>query len=462
MPKKNVEPKTELLKVDEVPDVISLRRCQLIVIDGPDKGKKILLNKSVIKIGKSDASNFMLTDKTISRKHLEIRYKDDSFLLKDVGSTNGTFLNGNRVKEAYLNPGDAIKLGNSILEFISYDEKVKVEPSSKTVFAKLVGKSRKMRQIFTILEKISPTSATVIIEGETGTGKELVARAIHKYSTRNKKPFIVFDCSAVAPNLIESELFGHERGAFTGAIKSRRGAFEEASGGTIFLDEIGELSIELQPKLLRALEHKEIRRVGTNIPTKIDARVICATNRQLRREIVEGRFREDLYYRLSVVKVLLPPLRDRPEDIQLLIEHFLKTAHYNKQADGSLKSLKVDDDTLKTLCRYQWPGNVRELHNVIERVVSFADDDTITKAQLDFVFAEMEHGDERTERMKITADVPFKDAKQKIVEEFEREYLEDLMERNNYNLSKAAREAKIDRKHLRNLLKKHGIHTGDE
>ena len=179
-----------------------------------------------------------------------------------------------------------------------------------------------MRQIFTILEKISPTSATVIIEGETGTGKELVARAIHKYSTRNKKPFIVFDCSAVAPNLIESELFGHERGAFTGAIKSRRGAFEEASGGTIFLDEIGELSIELQPKLLRALEHKEIRRVGTNIPTKIDARVICATNRQLRREIVEGRFREDLYYRLSVVKVLLPPLRDRPEDIQLLIEHF--------------------------------------------------------------------------------------------------------------------------------------------
>lgn len=459
MTEKPFETKTELLKLEETPEVVSLRKCQLVVADGKDRGKKINLTQNVTKVGKRDTNDLVLSDKTVSRLHFEIEYASDSYLLRDLGSTNSTFLNGSRVKEAYLAPGDLIKAGNTSLEFVAYDEKVKIEPSAKDSFGLLVGKSQRMRQIFAILEKISPSLATVIIEGETGTGKDLVARAIHENSQRKGKEFVVFDCSAVAPNLIESELFGHERGSFTGAVKSRRGAFEAAHGGTIFLDEIGELTLDLQPKLLRALEGREIKRVGSNTPIKTDVRVICATNRTLKKEIGEGRFREDLYYRLSVVKIMLPPLRERPEDIEPLVARLLESAAYNKRPDGSLKVIRVDDDAIKSLMRYSWPGNVRELANIIERAVSFVEGDTITRSHLDFIFAEIEHGEEMTERMRIDASLPFKDAKQQVVEEFEKKYLEDLLQQHNYNLSKASREAKIDRKHLRNLCKKYGIVT---
>ncbi|NLD27854.1 MAG: sigma 54-interacting transcriptional regulator [Myxococcales bacterium] len=448
--------------MDEIPDVVSLRKCQLVVVDGPNRGKKLTLNKNITKVGKRESNDLILADKTVSRNHVEIEYASDSFLLRDLGSTNGTFLNGSKVKEVYLTPGDLIKIGNTTIEFIAYDEKVKIEPSDKEEFEAMVGKSRRMRQIFSILEKISPTNATVIIEGETGTGKDLVAQAIHSQSTRKENPFIVFDCSAVAPNLIESELFGHEKGAFTGAVKARRGAFEAANGGTIFLDEIGELTSDLQPKLLRALEQREIKRVGGNIPVKIDVRVVCATNKNLRREVDDGRFREDLYYRLSVVKVLLPPLRERPEDIPLIIERFLSAGAFNKKPDGSFMVTRVEDDALKVLSRYEWPGNVRELSNVIQRAVSFAEGNSITKANIDFIFAEMEHGEDKTERMTVDPDIPFKDAKQQIVENFEKEYLAGLLEKHRHNLSKAAREAKIDRKHLRNLLKKYGLTDQDD
>ena len=459
---KDIESKTELLKLEETPDVVSLRKCQLVVAEGPSRGKKINLNKNVITVGKRETNDLVVSDKTVSRKHMEIQYSSDSFLLKDLDSTNGTYLNGSKVKEAYLTPGDLIKVGNTIVEFVAFDEKVKIEPSDRDSFGEMVGKSRKMRQIFSILEKISPTQATVIIEGETGTGKDLVAKAVHKHSPRKDKPFIVFDCSAVASNLIESELFGHEKGAFTGAVKARRGAFEAAGGGTLFLDEIGELSLDLQPKLLRALEQREIKRVGSNVPVKIDVRVVCATNRNLRKEIREERFREDLYYRLSVVKVNLPALRERSEDITNIIEHLLATRPFNQKTDGSLHVKRVEDDALKLLSRYEWPGNVRELHNIMERAVSFVDGDTLTRAQLDFIFAEIDHGEERTERMAVDADVPFKDAKQQVVEAFEKEYLVELLKTNNFNLSKASREAKIDRKHLRNLLKKYDISTKEE
>lgn len=459
---KEFEHKTELLKLEESPDVVSLRKCQLVIVDGPARGKKFSLNKNALTVGKREGNDIIVPDKTVSRNHIEIDYTADSFVLKDLDSTNGTFLNGSRVKQAYLSPGDLIKIGNTTLEFVAFDEKVKIEPSERTSFGEMVGKSRKMRQIFSILEKISPTQATVIIEGETGTGKDLVARAIHEYSSRKDKPFVVFDCSGVAPNLIESELFGHERGAFTGAVKSRRGAFEEAQGGTLFLDEIGELGLDLQPKLLRALEQREIKRVGGNVPVKIDTRVVCATNRNLRKEIQAGRFREDLYYRLSVVKINLPSLRERSEDIVPIIENMLANRPFNRNADGTLRVSRIDDEALKVLTRFEWPGNVRELHNVVERAVSFVEGNTITRAELDFIFSENEHGEERTERMDIDSDLPFKDAKQQIVENFEKEYLAQLLKKHSHNLSKAAREAQIDRKHLRNLLKKYELNAKDD
>lgn len=456
---KDFESKTQLLKVSEGPDVVSLRKCQLVVIDGDEKGKKYTLSKNVMKIGKKEDNDIPLSDKTVSREHVEIEYAADSFLLRDLDSTNGTYLNGSRVKEAYLAPGDRIKIGRTVLEFTAFDEKVKIEPSKKTEFGKLIGSSVKMRQIFTILDRIAPTLATVVVEGDTGTGKDLVAQAIHEHSPRRNRPFVVFDCSAVAPNLIESELFGHEKGSFTGAVRSRRGAFEEAAGGTIFLDEIGELTLDLQPKLLRALEQREVKRVGSNSTTRIDVRVVCATNKNLKKEIAEGRFREDLYYRLSVVKIRLPSLVERPEDIEALIERFLTTNKFNMLSGGKLKITKVDDDALKMLKRYMWPGNVRELLNVVERAVSFAEGSTLSKAHLDFVFSEMEQQEDFTERLVTSHDMPFKAAKQKVVEIFEKEYLVELLRKNNYNISAAAREAKIDRKHIRNLLKKYGIKT---
>lgn len=457
-----LEGQTQLLEIDENRDVVSLRKCLLKVVAGPDDKKKFDLGQKLTRIGKKEDNDFVLMDNTVSRHHISIEMTSDSYLLKDLDSTNGTYINGLKVREAYLTPGDIIKIGSSEIEFVAFDEKVRIEPSPHTEFGELVGKSKKMRQIFSLLEKISPSLATVIIEGETGTGKELVAKAIHTASNRANKPFVVFDCSAVAPNLIESELFGHEKGAFTGAIKQRKGAFEAAFGGTIFLDEIGELTLDLQPKLLRALEQREIKRVGGNERTSLDVRVVCATNRDLRAEVEAGNFREDLYYRLSVVKVHLPALRERHEDIPLIIKKFLEKGRFNRLPNGDLKVRRVEDDALKMLQRYQWPGNVRELANVIERVVSMADDDTISAANLSYVFQEIEHNVEPTDRMTIDTSLPFKEAKQKIVEIFEKDYLEELLRRNNFNVSRASREAKIDRKHLRNLLKKYDIAAPDD
>ena len=459
----DIDTQTQLLSVDEAQDVVSLRKCQLIVMEGPSKGKKLDLGKNKISLGKKDDNDLVVDDRTVSRRHLEIDHTSDSFLLKDLGSTNGTYINGIKVKEAYLSPGDVIKVGNTRIEFVAFDERIKVEPADRESFGQMVGKSRKIRQIFGILEKISPTEATVIIEGETGTGKELVARAIHDNSPRKSRPFIVFDCSAVAENLIESELFGHVKGSFTGAIATRKGAFESATGGTIFLDEIGELTLDLQPKLLRALEQREIRKVGSVETIPIDVRVITATNRGLKKEVVEGRFREDLYYRLSVVKIHLPSLRERPDDIPPLVERFLSTGKFNQGPDGKLRVTRVEDDALKMLQRYNWPGNVRELFNILERATSMSDSNTLAQAQLSYIFAELDREEEMTERSGTTrSDIPFKEAKSKLVESFEKDYLLSLMRRNNYNISKAAREAGIDRKHIRNLLKKYGIDGKDD
>jgi len=459
--KKEFEGKTQIIKSDEGAASISLRKCQLSIIDGPDKGKKYSLVKPITKVGKKETNDLAVSDSTVSRNHILIEYSSDSFLLRDMDSTNGTYLNGTKVKEAYLVPGDRIKIGNTTLEFVAFEEKVMIEPSENDFFGEMVGTSIKMRQIFGILEKISSSMATVIIEGETGTGKDLVAKAIHENSPRKNRPFVVFDCGSVAPNLIESELFGHEKGSFTGAMKARRGAFEEANGGTVFLDEIGELTLDLQPKLLRALENREIRRVGANLSIPIDARIICATNRNLKREVTEGRFREDLYYRLSVVKITMPPLRERMEDIPIIVEKLLKGGKFNKKADGTLHVTRVDDDALKSLQKYNWPGNIRELLNILERSSAIAEENMIAKNHVDFVFSELENEEERTEKLEVNKDIPFKEAKQKVVEVFERDYLLDLLKRNGYNLSKASREAGIDRKHIRNLLKKYGIPSKD-
>jgi transcriptional regulator with GAF, ATPase, and Fis domain len=309
----------------------------------------------------------------------------------------------------------------------------------------------------------------VVIEGETGTGKEVVAQTIHDLSTRASGPIMVFDCGAVPDNLIESELFGHEKGSFTGAIMTRQGLFEMAHGGTLFLDELGELPLDLQPKLLRALEQREIRRVGSNKPIKVDVRIIAATNRNLEDEVRAGRFRQDLFYRLSVVRVMLPPLRDRIDDLQVLIKHFLADAPYNKKSDGSQKVTGVSRAAMDLLTTYKWPGNVRELVNTVERAVSFAEGELIEPRDL----PETVRGEEAAPSRRggssgpinvgsADVDATFKDAKERWVSTFERDYILTLLKKNKGNISHAAREADIDRKYFRKLMKKYGIEGGGD
>jgi transcriptional regulator with GAF, ATPase, and Fis domain len=278
---------------------------------------------------------------------------------------------------------------------------------------------------------------------------------------------MVFDCGAVPDNLIESELFGHEKGSFTGAIMTRQGLFEMAHSGTLFLDELGELPLDLQPKLLRALEQREIRRVGSNKPIKVDVRIIAATNRNLEDEVRAGRFRQDLFYRLSVVRVFLPPLRERADDLSLLIKHFLAEAPYNRKPDSSQKVTGVSRAAMDLLAAYRWPGNVRELVNTIERAVSFAEGELIEPRDL----PETVRGEEAAPRRGggvsapiaiggADVDATFKDAKERWVSTFERDYILTLLKKNKGNISHAAREADIDRKYFRKLMKKYGIEGG--
>jgi DNA-binding NtrC family response regulator len=364
-------------------------------------------------------------------------------MLRDLDSTNGTFLQGSRFKEITIGYGAEFKLGRTLIKFLPEEETVQPEISLSDSFGQLKGQDPKMRRLFALLKDIAPTDATVIIEGETGTGKELVAEEIHNHSLRRDGPFVVFDCGAVPHNLIESALFGHVKGSFTGAIADRRGAFAEANGGTIFLDEIGELCPELQPTLLRALDKRAVRRVGGNHYEQVDVRVIAATNRDLREEVAQRKFREDLYYRLAVIRITLPPLRERGLDIPYLANYFVEA--FSPKGN----KLAIPPESMAYLQRHSWPGNVRELRNVMERACVLSAGEIIN---LDEAF-QVEGGAPAS--LGIRTDLPFKEAKGQLVEIFEREYILDLMRRHKMNLSSAAREAKIDRKYLRELLRKY-------
>ena len=345
------------------------RKVRLTIVKGPDKGKETMLQKPLVLIGSLVENDLVLTDPTVSRRHAAVEEKADGYVIRDLDSTNGTLLDGVRVREAYLTPGSVIGLGQTEISFSPVEERIEIPRSDRHRFGELIGSSSSMQEVYGILERVAPTDVTVLLDGETGTGKELAARAIHSNSRRSTGPFVVVDCGAVAPNLIESELFGHEKGAFTDAVKSRQGAFELADGGTIFLDEIGELSLDLQPKLLRALDRREIKRVGADRPVTVNVRVISATNKDLEREVKEGRFREDLYYRLSVVRIYMPPLRKREEDIETIALYLLKgiSSEIGKKITG------LSPEASSALTAYSWPGNVRELKNVLGRAAALCD-----------------------------------------------------------------------------------------
>ena len=323
-------------------------------------------------IGGAPECDLVLDDGFTSACHAVLERREGRWWLTDLGSTNGTFIGGARIQCAELLPGVPASIGQNELKLLPGEGALSASPPE--AFEGLVGASVPMKEVFAVIRRIAPSDATVLITGESGTGKELAARAIHRLSHRASGPFIPVNCGALSEALVESELFGHEKGAFTGADRMRKGAFEEAAGGTLFLDEIGELPLTLQAKLLRALELFEIKRVGASRPQKVDLRVVCATNRDLRRDAAAGRFREDLFWRLSAITVALPPLRERGrEDIRLLAAHFARSLSAGRGASV------LSPDALDALAAHPWPGNVRELKNCIVRTLLLRDSEVITR-----------------------------------------------------------------------------------
>jgi DNA-binding NtrC family response regulator len=458
MPPKPVhEPAVTRAKFEN-PLLASERRIELprlhIAVERPGTSETITTHVhdgDVCRIGSHVSNDIVITDPTVSRFHCRISREAGGWRIADSGSRNGTRLDGVRVIIAELEAVSVIAVGDTILRVSPARVGDAMSIPLVQSFGSLVGRSVAMQQLYGILERVAASEIDVLIHGESGTGKELVATELVQRGARVDGPLVVVDCGSISPSLVESELFGHVRGAFTGADRDRQGAFEAAKGGTVFLDEIGELPLELQPKLLRALENREVRRVGQTKATPVDVRIIAATHRDLEREVNRGTFREDLYYRLAKVSVRVPPLRDRPEDLPLLVDSFL--ALLDAQRSAHLFSPAV----LAEMQLHDWPGNVRELKNYVERSI---------------VLEEAPPPSSRSgQRLKVPTPgeivagaapdltVPYRQAKEAVVEAFERAYVGPLIERCRGNMSKASRMAKMDRMYLHQLAQKYGFKT---
>jgi transcriptional regulator with GAF, ATPase, and Fis domain len=445
---------TVMLSPKKAPRALQLKKAKLLILSNNESGREVPVDKDVFTIGAGSQNDLIITDEAASRRHCEIHQREDGFFLRDLGSTNGTMVQGVRVCEVYLTQGVEFQVGKTRMVFCPLQETMSYPLSPHESFGRLNGRSTAMRRVFHLAETYAKTDAAVLIQGETGTGKELLAEALHAHSPRSKKPFVVIDCAALATGVIESELFGHAKGSFTGAGTERVGAFESAHGGTVFLDEIGELDLSLQPKLLRVLEKKEVRRLGANTVRPVDVRIIAATNRNLEREVREGRFREDLFYRLSIVKIEMPPLRQRKDDIPLLVRCLLK----DLTGSDDVTIWAEFEKSMDLFRQHDWPGNARELRNVVEMGVRGAGGVSNLGAFLTLGrMGVMESG----EGLGNTDDKPFKVAKNQLVDHFERDYIIKLLERNNGNISRAAREAQIERAYLQRLVRKHELNAKD-
>ncbi len=425
-------------------DAAAVRRFRLIVTGGPDAGKTFAASGERTVIGTHETASLVLTDPTVSRFHLEISLTDGEAVLRDLGSRNGTRIEGVPVLAAPLQASATLALGNSQIRFELDAAVVRLPMSERDHFGVMIGGSPSMRRTFATLERAAQSDATVLIEGETGTGKEAAAESIHSEGARAGGPFVVVDCGAIPANLLESELFGHERGAFTGAVEAREGAFDIAEGGTLFLDEIGELAPELQPKLLRALERREVKRVGASRYRRIDVRIIAATHRNLRAQVNARAFRSDLFYRMAVIEVRLPPLRERREDIPALVDHFIAAlASPDHPAAAILRSARFRAD----LHRHAWPGNVRELRNYLERCLALHEQAPLAT--------------ESTAARDGPVDLArsLRDVRDDAARRAEHEYVVEVLRRHGGNVTAAARAAKVDRIHFYRILARQGLRS---
>jgi transcriptional regulator with PAS, ATPase and Fis domain len=424
----------------------------LVVVDGPSRGARATVVSGTARVGAADGNDLTIADPTVSRVHCELVARAGAITLRDLGSTNGTFVEGVRVRDAEIPPGAVVRVGASAFRVDVGQEPAFVELSARDSFGELVGSSLEMRRLYAALERLAPTDTTVLVEGETGTGKDVLARSLHAASPRATGPFVAVDCGAIPESLVESELFGHVRGAFTGAVGDRKGVFEEAHGGTLFLDEIGEMPIAMQAKLLRAIESRSVRRVGAATSRPVDVRIVAATNRSLARCVNEGTFREDLYYRLAVVTLSLPPLRTRREDITMLARHF-------HRAISGADAIELPPEFLARLMGRSWPGNVRELRNFVERSVS-----------LGLVAESKERPGARGSRPAPAAPqalpslegmmamrLPLKEARAAWIESFESIYVRDVLRQSGGNVTRAAERAGVSRRFLQRMIARLGI-----
>jgi DNA-binding NtrC family response regulator len=469
------------IKQDSAPLVSKRNRWCLLYVSGgveADQGRSLRFQGGPVTIGRDEDCDLVLQDRNVSRKHVQVRVSPQGVAVADLGSTNGIGYLGRRIERATLSFGARIEVGETTIDLLPWSNDRTLPLAHRDRYGQLLGVSLPMRRLFTILEALESSDVPVLLEGETGTGKELAAQAIHDHSRRQKGPFVVIDCGTVPQGLMESELFGHRKGAFTGATDNQQGAFEAADGGTVFLDELGELPADLQPKLLRVLETGGFKRIGENQPRRVDVRVIAATKRNLEEEVAAGRFRDDLFYRVAVVRLELPPLRERTEDIPFLANHLARKA-------GLGSKEKLDGEVIEEFLHRNWPGNVRELRNAVQKTLALrsvgggrtvsavfcpsadrgrgsVDDEPVQPmpardpqgAALTFV--EIDGA-----RVGFSTDIlaqPYREARSRVIDHFERAYLERLWQKAQGNLSEASRIAGVDRSYIRRLLQKHNLY----
>ena len=438
--------------------------CRISISAGPDAGKRLETEKDLIRIGSNPDNDIVVQDQAVSRAHFELRKRAGEYQLVDDGSKNGTFVGSLQVKDVTLRAESEIQIGDSTIKFEPLSTEISFEPSEEGRLGEMVGDSLEMREIFTVVKRVGATELVVLVTGETGTGKELVARAVHEHSRVKDGPFVTLALGALPPALVESALFGHEPGAFDGATEAYAGAFERAAGGTLFLDEVHELPIELQPRLLRALERGEIQRLRGNNPIRVNTRVVAAVPSNIQELVEQGKFRDDLYYRLAVIRLDLPALKNRIEDVPVIAKDFFE--RYGPElGEIGAKADRVSSGALQQLANYDFPGNARELINILRRSVAVAGGEEIMVGDLppEVTGKRSSPGGVDAPNAVVLPDASmrFKDAKAKVLDAFERQYLQDLLQRRRQNISKAAREAGIDRRHLYRLLDKYSIEIKD-
>jgi transcriptional regulator with GAF, ATPase, and Fis domain len=421
---------------------LTLDRVHVAVVEGPDHGKAAELPHGRARVGCAPGCHLVLTDPTVSRIHCEIAVSRQGIRIKDLQSTNGTYVDGVRIYDAELRHGSTLRIGESAVRIGVEHGRAVVPLAPLDRFGDIIGSSPEMRAIYAMIPRIAQSQTTTLIHGETGTGKELVARAIHDMSARADKPFVVIDCAGLAPGVIESDLFGHVRGAFTGAIADRSGLFEAAHGGTIFVDEIADLPLSLQPRLLRVLEMREVRRLGANHSIAVDVNVIAASSRPLSTYVNAGQFREDLFYRLAVAEIELPPLRTRGNDIAEIARHmWTRFAGPDKP---------IPEDLLLSVWSRSWPGNVRELRNFIERAAKLG---VPTSAGLER---------SRSVATAVPVNLPLKEARRVWSEQFETLYAHAMLERTEGNVTRAAELAGVNRRSFQRMLAKTSTKNDDD